>query len=208
MGLADLARDAYYLTLAHTVNDGQVQNEEDLKEYTRLTVGTLWALAANEYEAGQWSRAAELFARLPDGSHDGHAAFFGKGGVSSRPIAITRREMPTRRRAFMRRPLEKHPFNVLAPEARLRLYHLYIMKGALQKAQEDLESLAWTVRTVWPKQETYWQKQTAQMLMAVNRKDAEVLPPLFQESQKLSSLKVKLGKKLSIIMMRLLDIRR
>jgi len=63
MGLPDQARDAFYLALAHTINEGQVQTADDLKRYTELTVGTLWGLAANEYQSGSWARAAELFAR-------------------------------------------------------------------------------------------------------------------------------------------------
>jgi hypothetical protein len=38
------------------------------------------------------------------------------------------------------------------------------------------------VRTVWPKDEAYWQAQTAQLLLAINQKNADVLPPLVKES--------------------------
>jgi len=63
LGLADLARDQFYLALSNAVNHGQVQGATDLEQYTRLTVGTLWALAQNEYQSGDWARAAELFDR-------------------------------------------------------------------------------------------------------------------------------------------------
>jgi outer membrane protein assembly factor BamD (BamD/ComL family) len=185
MGLPDLARDAYYLTLAHTINDGQVQSAEDLKEYTRLTVGTLWALAANEYKAGQWTRAAELFSRYRTEATTGTPLSLEKAAFLEADCYYQSHDAD-KALSLYEDTLGKHPFNALAPEARLRLYHLYVMKGATQKAEEDLEALAWTVRTVWPKDETYWQKETAQMLFAVNKKNIDVLPPLFQESSKLS----------------------
>ncbi len=185
MGLPDLARDAYYLTLAHSVNDGQVQSEEDLREYTKLTVGTLWALAANEYEAGQWSRAAELFARYRVEATTGSAASMEKAAFLQADCYYQLRKTDNALSLY-EETLQKHPFNALAPEARLRLYHLYLMKNQPEKAGQELESLAWTVRTLWPKEETFWQKQAAQLLLALNQKNIDVLPPLFRESSKLS----------------------
>jgi tetratricopeptide (TPR) repeat protein len=185
MGLSDLARDAYYLTLAHTVNDGRVQSEEDLKQYTRLTVGTLWALAANEYEAGQWSRAAELLGRYRVEATTGSAISMGKAAFLQADCYYQLKQAD-KATGLYEETLQKYPFNTLAPEARLRLYHLYVIKNEPEKAKEELEALAWTVRTVWPKQETYWQKQTAELLLALNQKNTDVLPPLFQESAKLS----------------------
>ncbi len=185
MGLPGLARDAYYLTLAHTVNDGRVQSEEDLKQYTRLTVGTLWALAANEYKAGQWSRAAELLARYRVEATTGSAISMERAAFLQADCYYQLKQAD-KSMSLYEETLQKYPFNTLAPEARLRLYHLYVIKKEPNKAKEELEALAWTVRTVWPKQETYWQKQTAQLLLALNQKNTDVLPPLFQESAKLS----------------------
>ena len=184
MGLSELARDAYYLTLAHTVNDGQIQNEEDLKQYTRLTVGTLWALAANEYDAGQWARAAELLTRYRVEATTGSAISMEKAAFLQADCYYQLKQTD-KAISLYEDALQKHPFNTLAPEARLRLYHLYAITNAPEKAKEELEALAWTVRTVWPKQETYWQKQTAELLLALNQKNVDVLPPLFQESTKL-----------------------
>ena len=186
MGLSDLARDAYYLTLAHTVNDGRVQTAEDLKQYTRLTVGTLWALADNEYQAGQWARAAELFGRYRVEATTGSALSMEKAAFLQADCYYQLKQTD-KAMSLYEETLQKYPFNALAPEARLRLYHLYVIKNAPEKAKEELEALAWTVRTVWPKQETYWQKQTAQLLLALNQKNMDVLPPLFKESAKLSS---------------------
>ena len=185
MGLPDLARDAYYLTLAHSVNEGQVQSEQDLKEYTKLTEGTLWALAANEYEAGQWVRAAELFARYQVEATSASALSQEKAAFLQADCYYQLRQTDKAVNQYVA-TLQKHPFNALAPEARLRLYHLYTIKGEPQKANEELESLAWTVRTVWPKDETYWQKQTAELLLALNQKNDSVLPPLLEQAAKLS----------------------
>jgi len=99
MGLSDLARDAYYLALAHTVNDGQVQSAVDLKSYSRLTEATLWGLSANEYQSGNWARAAELFERYRK-----EAPFPWKKPPISKPIATTNSSRPTRRRLSTRRP--------------------------------------------------------------------------------------------------------
>jgi len=185
MGLSDLARDAFYLALAHTVNDGRVQTEEDLKQYSRLTVGTLWALAANEYGAGQWARAAELFIRYRAEATTGSALSMEKAAFLQADCYYQLKQTD-KAASLYEETLQKFPFNILAPEARLRLYHLCVIQKAPEKAKEQLEALAWTVRTVWPNQESYWQKQTAQLLLALNQKNMDVLPPLFQESAKLS----------------------
>jgi tetratricopeptide (TPR) repeat protein len=179
MGLPDMARDAFYLALAHTVNDGQVQTADDLRRYTELTVGTLWGLSANEYQSGNWERAAELFAR------------FRKECPTANPLSLEKAsylqadcfyqlKQSDKAIALYEDTLQKHAFNPLAPQARLRLYHLYIVQKQPVKARDELESLAWTVRTVWPDQETYWQKQTAQMLLDLNKKNVDILPPLVQ----------------------------
>jgi tetratricopeptide (TPR) repeat protein len=181
MDMPDLARDAYYLSLAHAVNQGQMIGSDDLANYNKLTTATLWGLAANEYQAGQWSRAAELFDR------------YRREAAAATPFSIEKSEFLQADCYYQLRQaddaiklyadtLAQHPFNPLAPQARLRLYHLYVMKNAPEKAQAELESLVWTVRTVWPKNEAYWQKQTAQLLLAINQKNADVLPPLVKES--------------------------
>ena len=181
MGLPDPARDAYYLALAHTINNGQVQTADDLKRYTELTTGTLWGLAANEYQSGQWDRAAELFAR------------YRKECPTAAPLSLEKAAYLQADCYYQLKQIDKalplyeqtvaaHPFNPLAPEARLRLYHLYTIKNQPEKAREELESLAWTVRTVWPQDEVYWQKQTAELLLSINKTNADVLPPLVQQA--------------------------
>ena len=79
MGLRSLARDSYYLALSFAINQGQVQNADDLQRYQRLTNGTLWALADNEYQAGEWARAAELVRPLPARGADGLRRVAGDG---------------------------------------------------------------------------------------------------------------------------------
>jgi len=184
MGLPDLARDAFYLSLAHSVNEGQVQSADDLKEYTRLTEGTLWAMAANEYENGQWVRGAKLFARYRKEATSASQLSLEKAAYLQADCYYQLKQVDNATALYVE-TLQKHPFNPLAPEARLRLYHLYVIQKAPKKARDELESLAWTVRTVWPKDETYWQKQTAQVLLTLNQKDALVLPPLVQKSAQL-----------------------
>jgi len=184
MGLPDLARDAYYLALAHTINEGQVQNAEDLKRYTELTVGTLWGLATNEYQSGQWQRASELFARYQQECPTASPLSLEKAAFLEADCYYQLKQTD-KAVSLYETTLQKHPFNPLAPEARLRLYHLYILTHAPEKARADLEALAWTVRTVWPKDETYWQKQTAELLLALNQKNASVLPPLVRQSSQL-----------------------
>jgi outer membrane protein assembly factor BamD (BamD/ComL family) len=184
MGLPDMARDAYYLALAHSVNEGQVQDANDLKQYTRLTVGTLWAMAANEYESGQWTRAAELFDRFQKEAPSANPATLEKAAFLQADCYYQLKQADNATKLY-EETLKSHPFNPLAPQARLRLYHLYVMKNAPDKAREELEALAWTVRTVWPKDETYWQRQTAELLLAINKKNAVVLLPLLAKSAQL-----------------------
>ena len=179
--MTDLARDAYYLSLGHAVNQGQIIDQDDLAYYSKLTTATLWGLAANEYQAGQWSRAAELFER------------YRREASAASPFSVEKSEYLQADCYYQLKQtddaiklyagtLAQHPFNPLAPQARLRLYHLYMMTNAPGKAQAELEALVWTVRTVWPKDEAYWQQQTAQLLLAINQKNADVLPPLVKES--------------------------
>jgi outer membrane protein assembly factor BamD (BamD/ComL family) len=184
MGLPDQARDAFYLALAHTINEGQVQTSDDLRRYTELTVGTLWGLAANEYQSGQWSRAAQLFARYRKECPTAPPLSMEKAAYLQADCYYQLKQTD-KATTLYEQTLAQHPFNPLAPEARLRLYHLYIIKKSPEQAREELESLAWTVRTVWPKDETYWQKQTAELLLDLNKKNVDVLPPLVQESAQL-----------------------
>jgi tetratricopeptide (TPR) repeat protein len=184
MGLPEMARDAYYLTLAHSVNEGQVKDANDLKQYTRLTVGTLWAMAANEYESGQWARAAELFDRYQKEAPSASAFSLEKAAFLQADCYYQLRQTENATKLY-EETLKAHPFNPLSPQARLRLYHLYVLKNAPDQAREELEALAWTVRTVWPRDETYWQKQTAELLLAMNKKNAAVLPPLLEKSSRL-----------------------
>jgi outer membrane protein assembly factor BamD (BamD/ComL family) len=184
MGLPALSRDAFYLALAHTVNEGQVHTPEDLQRYTRLTVGILWGMAANEYQNGQWARAAELFDRFQKEAPSASPLSQEKAAYLQADCYYQLRQVDNATKLY-EQTLEKHPFNPLAPEARLRLYHLYTIQKQPQKAAAEIASLAWTVRTVWPKDETYWQKQTAQLLLSLNQKNAEVLPPLYKESAQL-----------------------
>ena len=44
--------------------------------------------------------------------------------------------------------------------------------------KSEYRSFVVTVRAVWPKDEPYWQKQTAQLLLTINQKNSDVLPPL------------------------------
>ena len=184
MGLTDLARDAYYMALAHTVNEAQVQNADDLKRYTELTVGTLWGLAANEYQSGQWARAAELFARFRREAPSASALSQEKAAFLQADCYYQLKQVDNATSLY-EETVEKHPFDPLAAEARLRLYHLYTIRKAPELARQQLEALAWTVRTVWPKEETYWQEQTAQLLLALNEKNASVLPPLLKQAAQL-----------------------
>lgn len=186
MGLPDLARDAFYLALAHAVNQGEVKNANDVKEYTRLTEATLWGLAANEYQNGQWARAAQLFDRYRKEATTASSLSLEKAAFLQADcyyqLKLADKALP-----LYEQTLAQHPFNPLAPQARLRLYHLYLIKHESKPAEEDLEALVWTVRTVWPKEETYWQKQTAELLLALNQKDITVIPPLLQQSAQLPS---------------------
>jgi hypothetical protein len=73
--------------------------------------------------------------------------------------------------------------NLLAQD---RARAIFELADVLQSRGEDAEALVWTVRTVWPKDEAFWQKQTAQFLLAINQKNADVLPPLVKQSTQLS----------------------
>jgi len=127
----DLARDAFYLALAHSVNEAEVHDAEDVKRYMRLTDGTLWAMAANEYENGQWSRGAELFARYRKEATSARPAFAGKGGFSPSRLLLPA-QADRQGHGLYEETMKAHPFNPLAPEARLRLYHLYVVRRSRQ----------------------------------------------------------------------------
>jgi tetratricopeptide (TPR) repeat protein len=184
MGLHDLARDALYMALAHTINQSQVQNNDDLKHYSRLTEGTLWALANNEYQGAQWARGAELFARYRQEAPSASPVSLEKAAFLQADCYYQLKQIDNATNLY-EETLRQHPFNPLAPEARLRLYHLYTLKSQPEKAKEELESLVWTVRTVWPQDEASWQKKTAEFLLALNKNNGSVLPPLLQEFAKL-----------------------
>jgi TolA-binding protein len=184
MGLPDLARDAFYTAMTHTVNQGQVKSDDDLKYYSHLTTGILWGLAANEYGSDQWARAAELFARYQKEAPSATPLSLEKAAYLQADCYYQLKQVDNATSLY-EDTLEQHPFNPLAPEARLRLYHLYMLKKAPEKARDELQSLVWTVRTVWPQQEAYWQKQTAELLLALNEKDMTILPPLLKGSSHL-----------------------
>jgi tetratricopeptide (TPR) repeat protein len=184
MGLSDLARDQFYLALSNAVNHGQVQGAADLQQYTRLTTGTLWALAQNEYQSGDWERAAELFDRYRHEAQSPPAGALARAEYLQADCYYQLRQNAQATTAY-EAVLKEHPFHPLAPEARLRLYHLDMLAKQPKQAQAELEALVWTVRTVWPKDEAYWQKRTAELLLGLNRRNAAVLPPLVAKSSQL-----------------------
>jgi outer membrane protein assembly factor BamD (BamD/ComL family) len=186
MGLSDLARDQFYLALSNAVNHGQVQGAADLEQYQRLTTGTLWALAQNEYQAGDWARAAELFDRYRHEAQSPTPASLARAEYLQADCYYQQRQNAQAATAYQQ-ALKDHPFHPLAPEARLRLYHLDMVAKQPMQAQAELQALVWTVRTVWPKDEAYWQQRTADLLLGLNRRNASVLPPLVAKSSQLSA---------------------
>ncbi len=184
MGLSDLARDQFYLALSSAVNHGQVQGAAELDQYTRLTCGTLWALALNEYQAGDWARAAELFDRYRHEAQSPAPGSLARAQYLQADCFYQLRQNAQAATAYQA-ALKDNPFHPLAPEARLRLYHLDMLAKQPVQAQGELEALVWTVRTVWPKDEAYWQQRTAELLLALNRQNATVLPPLVAKSAQL-----------------------
>jgi tetratricopeptide (TPR) repeat protein len=186
MGLTELARDSYYLALSSAINHGQVQDAGDLAQYTLLTTGTLWALAQNEYGAGNWQRAAELFDRYRHEAPSADARSLTRAEFLQADCYYQLHQADLARTAY-EAALKEHPFHSLAPSARLRLYHLAIVAGHPGEAQQELEALVWTVRTAWPRDEARWQKETAELLLALNRKDGMVLPPLLAKSVRLAA---------------------
>jgi tetratricopeptide (TPR) repeat protein len=186
MGLPSMARDSYYLALSYAINQGQVQNAADLAHYQRLTNGTLWALADNEYRAGEWQRGAELFDRYRREATTASPASLEKAAYLQADCYYQLRQNDKAAAAYAD-VLTKHPFHPLAPEAHLRLYHLDMLAGKRAQAQQELEAMVWTVRSVWPQQESYWQKRTAELLMALNRKSGKTLPPLLAKAMQLQA---------------------
>ena len=181
MGLSELARDSFYLALSDAVNHGQVQGAADLEQYTRLTVGTLWSLALNEYRAGAWARAAELFDRYRNEAQSPPAGLLAHAQYLEADCYYQLHDRDKAATAYTQ-ALKDHPFYPLAPEAHLRLYHLDMMAKKPDQAQAELQALVWTVRTVWPKDEAYWQQRTAELLLALNHDNAATLPPLVQKA--------------------------
>jgi tetratricopeptide (TPR) repeat protein len=186
MRLPSLARDSYYLALSYAINHGQVQSPDDLRHYQRLTNGVLWALAENEYQAGEWARSAELFDRYMREATAASPASLEKAAYLQADCYYQLHQND-KAAAIYADVLTKHPFHVLAPEARLRLYHLDTLAHQPAKAQAELQALVWTVRTVWPQQEAYWQKRTAELLLALNRRNGATLPPLLVKSLRLQA---------------------
>jgi tetratricopeptide (TPR) repeat protein len=186
MGLSDLARDQFYLALSNAVNHGQVRGASDLEQYTRLTTGTLWALAQNEYQAGDWDRASELFDRYRHEAQSPPPSALARAEYLQADCYYQQRQNAKAATAYQQ-ALKDHPFHPLAPEARLRLYHLDMLANQPLQAQAELQSLVWTIRTVWPKDEAYWQQRTADLLLGLNRRNATVLPPLVAKSSQLSA---------------------
>jgi tetratricopeptide (TPR) repeat protein len=184
MGLPSLARDTYYQALASTVNYGQVLNGGDLDEYSRLTEATLWALATNEYKAGEWQRALKLFDRYRSEAQSAKPLSLENAAYLQADCLYQLKDVDHAAAAY-EVVLKEHPFNPLAPEARLRLYHLHLINHEAAAAEGELESLIWTVRTVCPNDEPYWQKRTADLLLALNQNDPQVLPPLLLKSSQL-----------------------
>jgi tetratricopeptide (TPR) repeat protein len=185
MGLTQLARDSFYLALSNAINRGEVRNGADLKQYTRLTSGTLWALAQTEYQAGNWKRAGELFDRFRKEAQSPASGQLVRAQYLQADCDYQLHERD-KAAAEYTEALNLHPFYPLAPEARLRLYHLDMMAKKPAQAQAELQALVWSVRTVWPKEEAYWQKRTAQLLLALNRENADALPPLVKKSEALA----------------------
>ncbi len=181
MGLFDLARDAYYRTLSSTVNQGEVQSAEDLKQYTRLTEATLLGLAENEYNGGQWARAAKLFDRYQKAAPTASPASRARASFLQADCYYQLKQAD-QAQGLYEQTLQQNPFHPLAPEARLRLYHLYLLKNDPIRAQQELQALVWTVRTVWPQDESYWQKRTAEFLLTLNKSNTTVMAPLLQKA--------------------------
>ena len=186
MGLPSMARDSYYLALSYAINQGQVQSPDDLKHYQRLTSGTLWALADNEYQAGEWARAAELFDRYRREAPMTTPASLERASYLRADCYYQLRQNDKAAAAYTE-VLARHPFHPLAPEARLRLYHLDMLARRPAQAQQELQALVWTVRTVWPQREAYWQKRAAELLLALNRRNGRMLPPLLAKSARLQA---------------------
>ena len=181
MGLSDLARDSFYLALSNAVNHGQVQGTADLQRYTRLTVGTLWALALNEYKSGAWARAAELFDRYEHEAQSPPPGLLARGLYLQADCYYQLHDRDRAAAAYAQ-AVKAHPFYELAPEAHLRLYHLDLLAKKPAEAQAELETLVWVVRTVWPAQESLWQQRTAELLLALNHGNVETLPPLLKKA--------------------------
>jgi tetratricopeptide (TPR) repeat protein len=174
------------MALSNAINHGQVQDAGDLAQYTKLTTGTLWALAQNEYGSGNWQRAAELFDRYQHEAPSADAASLTRAEFLQADCYYQMHQVAQAEAAY-EAALKEHPFHPLAPGARLRLYHLDIVAGHPEQAQQELEAMVWTVRTAWPQDEVYWQRKTAELLLALNRTDSTMLPPLIAKSAQLAA---------------------
>ena len=119
----------------------------------------MWALADNEYRDGRWDRAAKLFARYETEATAAPPHQLERASFLLADCLYQQRKTESATSAY-ELALQQHPFNPLAPSARLRLYHLYLMQKKPSLAQGELEALIWSVRAAWPKDEAYWQQQT------------------------------------------------
>ncbi len=173
----NLSRDAFYLALAATINHGSIKNPSDLHEYSLLSTDILWKLSEIEFQCGDFARADKLMGRYLLEADGASATSKERAEFIRADCSYQLHSLEEAKKRY-EQCLSKYPFNPLALDARLRLYHVCILLKQTDEAREDLDALIWTVQTVWPNQESTWRKRVAEMLLAVHSNDPTLQQPM------------------------------
>lgn len=159
----DRAREYFYRALSSDVAMAVRSENGGSSLDLRLSQAAKWELAETEFQAENWDRSYELFQRFkvqnPEAEELCQAASYRQADclycLNKTPDAIKAYERILATASF-------HPF---APEAWLKLITLYGRAGQMRQKGKALETFIWLIHNSYPKQEAYWQRRCASILI-------------------------------------------
>jgi tetratricopeptide (TPR) repeat protein len=177
-GADERARDSFYRTLTSTLAKAAMSSRVNVEHAQLLTKIAKWEVADSEYHNANWRRALELFDRfLTQHIESGvlvESAMFRKADcyyqLRDGDNAV----------ASYRMALALAPFHPFAPEAWLRLFHLYSLRGGNKERVEAIESFIWLVNNLNPEEQEYWQQRLALFLLRTSQSTPEQLLAIFE----------------------------
>lgn len=163
MGSYDRAREYFYRSLSSLVAVATRSADGGSKDDRRLAQAATWELAETEFQASNWKRAYDLFARFKSQNTEAQdlvqAATYRQAdclyNLGNKPEAIRSYEAILATASF-------HPF---APEAWLKLITLYGRTGQTRQQAKALETFIWLIQNTYPNQASYWQRRCASTLI-------------------------------------------